>query len=132
MRASCCLSLKKPKDADKEEAKDTKAQRLVSKLGVGPFWVPLYGAPLGSRVLTQVVGEGFDKHRDEMNHHPEMASAYRCEHVLAVAVTVETDRGTVALTLSVVVARCWVGCVCVYLCMRVCCMPLFVCVCVRR
>jgi hypothetical protein len=73
----CAHSLKKPKDADKEEEKDVKGSKLLSKLGVGPFWVPLYGAPPAPRALTQVVGEGFNKERDEMNHHPESASAYR-------------------------------------------------------
>ncbi len=100
--------LKKPKDADKEEMKDSKAVRLQAKLGVGPFWTPLYGAPPAPRALTQVcvhvclfsvylgltqyvcgsyasrrcplqvIGEGFIDARDEMNHHPEAASAYRC------------------------------------------------------
>ncbi len=46
--------LKKPKDADKEEMKDSKAVRLQAKLGVGPFWTPLYGAPPAPRALTQV------------------------------------------------------------------------------
>ncbi len=49
-----CRRLKKPKDADKEEMKDSKAVRLQSKLGVGPFWTPLYGAPPAPRALTQV------------------------------------------------------------------------------
>ena len=46
--------MKKPKDADKEEMKDSKAVRLQAKLGVGPFWTPLYGAPPAPRALTQV------------------------------------------------------------------------------
>ncbi len=46
--------MKKGKDADKEEMKDSKALKLQAKLGVGPFWAPLYGAPPAPRVLTQV------------------------------------------------------------------------------
>ncbi len=49
---------------------------MERRLGVGPCWVPLYGAPPVSGATAHLVGE-FDAQRREMNEHPEAASWYR-------------------------------------------------------
>jgi hypothetical protein len=64
---------KPPKDDKKSKASDKK----VAKLGVGPVWVPLYGAPPMNRSMAQSVGESLHDERNAMNNHPEIASFYR-------------------------------------------------------
>ena len=43
-----------PLEAACDEPRRKALARLQAKLGVGPFWTPLYGAPPAPRALTQV------------------------------------------------------------------------------
>ena len=88
--ASCvrvCIRLVKPKAKPKDE--DVGGPVVGGKkvkLGVGPVWVPLYGAPPPTRTIAQAVGEDFIRERAIMNEHPDIASFYRCVCVCVVSV----------------------------------------------
>ena len=59
----------------------------MPRWGTGPFWAPVYGAPLqvgGLRGLVkgEALTNQFNTHRKKMNRYPDKASTYKVRRVV--------------------------------------------------